>query len=137
MLLKHPKLLRRKTLKAQAQRQSMVYGKGQHLQSKIIYLLFQDLGFLEKGTKAPFRMLREFQFADGANICETEFMGCSLSGYLLPNEYGYFGENNVSILDDATNKCFVMSEKDFYPYIKKYSNIYMENNSDKKAEVLN
>ena len=105
-------------------------------QEKIIYLLFQGMWFLKQRSSNPLEMLRDFQFSDGTNMCGFEGMDCLLSDYFEPNEVGYFGEDNVFIYDGYTDEGFVMSENDFYPYIEKYSNIYMEYNPDKKEEVL-
>ncbi|AKG33340.1 ribonuclease toxin immunity protein CdiI [Paenibacillus durus] len=101
----------------------------------IINQLFLSMGFLDLDTRRPFRMLSEFQFESGNNICGSEFIGCALSAYYTPDEDYYIGENKVSISYDITNEEVIMEEQEFYPYVEQYSMEYVKNNPDFKDEV--
>ncbi|MFC7677609.1 ribonuclease toxin immunity protein CdiI [Paenibacillus sp. GCM10028914] len=102
----------------------------------IIHQLFLSMGFFDTNTREPFRMLSEFQYESGDNICGSEVIGCALSAYYTTDDEYYIGENNVSISYDITNEEVIMKESEFYPYIEKYSMEYVTRNPDQKEEVM-
>ncbi|MFC9710138.1 ribonuclease toxin immunity protein CdiI [Paenibacillus sp. NPDC056933] len=103
----------------------------------LIHQLFLSMGFLRSDTRNPFKMLNEFQYDSGSNVCGSETIGCSLSAYYTPDDEYYIGENKVCVADDVTEEEIIMDEVEFYPYIEKYSMEYVRNNPELEEEVLN
>jgi len=102
----------------------------------IIRQLFLSMGFFDSNTREPFRMLSEFQFESGDNVCGSESLGCALSAYYTPDDEYYIGEKKVSISYDITNEEVIVEEAEFYTYIEKYSMEYLEKNPVQKDEVM-
>ncbi|HEY2495022.1 MAG TPA: hypothetical protein VGI33_19200 [Paenibacillus sp.] len=102
----------------------------------LIHQLFYSMGFFRTDTRNPFRMLSEFQYESGSNICGSETIGCSLSAYYTLDDEYYIGENKACIVDDVTEEEIIMDEAEFYPYIEKYSMEYLKNNQELKEEVI-
>ena len=91
-------------------------------------------------TKDTLKVLKAFADESGKNICGDEQFSCIHSAYYGLDEEYYMGEHKVKVVYDYVSgggEELIMDEREFYPYIEKYTLEFVHQYPAKKDEALN